>query len=394
MNTGIAVNTGTALYSAVGEVLTHYEVDVEAATLARRAAVTLPAKVQYAWRHPSLAVLYVSSSDGGPRVPSSYNHVSALAIRPDGSLRPLGEPQSLTRRAVHMCVDPTGRYVLNGHNYPASGITVHEIADDGSLGPEVPQDDHSGCGIYPHQVMVFPSGHTALVVDRGNKPDGAKPEDPGALRTFEFTAGVLVPRQVVAPGGGYGFGPRHVDFHPSHPWMYVSDERSNRLYMFRFTGDQLEEASAYTRNTLAQPGNIRPRQIAGPIHLHPNGRIVYLANRADHSVENQGARVFGGGENNIAVFALDARTGEPRLVQHADTRSVHVRTFACDPSGRLLVAASIKPHAVLEAGRVEQVAAALTVFRIQADGRLQFVRTYDVDTPDGRLQYWMGMIRP
>lgn len=76
---------GTALYSAVDDVITHYEVDVDAATLTKKHTITVPAKVQYAWPHPSGRHLYVSTSNGGPRVTSDYNHVSSLAIAPDGS---------------------------------------------------------------------------------------------------------------------------------------------------------------------------------------------------------------------------------------------------------------------------------------------------------------------
>src|SRR5437879_7556479 len=56
------------LYSSVGPVLTHYDVDVdaEAAALTKRASVTLPANVQYAWPHASRRVLYVASSSSAP----------------------------------------------------------------------------------------------------------------------------------------------------------------------------------------------------------------------------------------------------------------------------------------------------------------------------------------
>jgi 6-phosphogluconolactonase len=40
-----------ALYANVGADLTHYDVDVAAAELIKRAMVTLPAAVQYAWPH-------------------------------------------------------------------------------------------------------------------------------------------------------------------------------------------------------------------------------------------------------------------------------------------------------------------------------------------------------
>ena len=381
-----------ALYSAVDGSLTHYDVDVEAATLVERGTLPVSAKVQYAWPHPSSRFLYVTTSNGGPRVTSDYNHIGALAIDGDGALKPHGNAKPLTRRAVHVCIDPSGRYILNGHNAPTSGITVHRVDADGMVGTEIEQSRTLAYGIYPHQVMMFPSGRHALVVDRGNKAQAEKTEDPGSLRTFRFENGTLSAGQVVAPNGGYGFGPRHVDFHPSQPWMYVSDERMNRLYMFRFPDDLLECEAAYTRNTLAEPEHVRPRQLAGPIHLHPSGRFVYVVNRADQTIDVGGHKVFGGGENNIAVYSIDADTGEPTLIQHADTHSFHVRTFACDPSGRLLVTASIRAHAVRDGSGARPVPAALSVFRIREDGRLEFARKYDVQTTGGQLQYWVGMV--
>ena len=380
-----------ALYSAVHDILTHYEVDIEAAVLAKGNSIRVPSKVQYAWPHPSLPVLYVSTSNGGPKLKSDQNHVTAYSVAADGSLAQHGESKPFARRAVHMCLDPSGRYALNGHNAPTSGITVHCIKPDGSLGDEIVQDATLNYGNYPHQVMVSPSGRTAIIVDRGVAAKADRPESPGALRTFGFVNGKLSAGQVVAPNGGFGFGPRHLDFHPSLPLIYVSDERMNRLHVFRFDGDQLGSEPAYVREMLADPGNVRPRQLGGPIHFHPTKPIVYLANRADYMIDVAGKRVLGGGENNIAVYSVDKNTGEPTLIQNADTHSSHVRTFACDPSGRLMVTASIKRYAVLEGQEVKTIAAALSVFRIRDDGKLEFVRKYDVETSDGQMQYWMGI---
>ena len=63
-----------ALYSAVDDMLTHYDVDVESATLVRREAIRVPAKVQYAWAHPSRPFLYATTSSGGTRVASAHHH--------------------------------------------------------------------------------------------------------------------------------------------------------------------------------------------------------------------------------------------------------------------------------------------------------------------------------
>ena len=387
------MNQRVALYSAVDDALTHYEVDVEHATLTARSTVRMSAKVQYAWPHPSRSVLYVSTSTAGPRMPSAHNHLSAMTVAADGALSARGPVALLPRRPVHLCLDPAARFAFNTHNFPLSSITVHRLADHLQMGEEVVQDPALPCGIDPHQGLVFPSGRTVLIVDRGHHAQADCEEQPGALRTFHLdAAGRLSPAQVIAPQGGYGFGPRHGVFHPTQPWLYLSDERNNRLYMFRLNGDEIEAQPAFTCDTLADPGQVRPRQIAGPIHIHPDGKTLYLANRADHTMPHGDVQVFSGGENNIAVFQIDASTGEPRPVQHANVQSFHVRTFACDPSGRLLVTASIKALNTLEGDRVTPVPAALSLFSIQDDGRLNFVRKYDVDTPGSQYQFWIGMI--
>jgi len=383
-----------ALYSAVDEVLTHYEVDVAGAALARRKSVRTPANIQYAWPHPSNRFLYVATSNRGPGLKADSNHVAAYRIDPaSGELARHGEPQALPHRAVHICIDATGGYVLSEHNVPQSGVTVHRIKADGTLGSPVPQADGLDYGIYPHQVRVTPSNRTTILVDRGNRETHGKHEEPGALRLFRFEAGRHGKAEAIAPNGGYGFGVRHLDFHPTQPWVYVSLESQSMLHVFRMTGDGMEAQPAFVRDALADRANIKPKQVAGTIHVHPNGRVVYLANRSDYTVEHEGRKVSGGGENSIVAFSLDAATGEPTLLQHADSRCFHhVRTFALDPGGTMMVAASIKPMAVREGDKVVVKPAAMSVFRVGGDGRLDFVRQYDVETGPGQTQYWMGVL--
>ena len=378
------------LYSSVGAVLTRYEVDVAGATLTRREAVSLPDNVQYVWPHPTRRFLYVASSNRGPDSPAGRHFLSAFRMDPaTGLLEPLGRTVTLRSRPVHMSLDRSGSYALLAYTIPAA-LTVHRIEGDGSLGEEVRQPALD-TGIFAHQILATPSNRQVIMVTRGNDAAGGKPEDPGALKVYDFSDGVLANRASVAPGGGYGFGPRHLDFHPAKPWVYVSIERQNQIQLYHLREDGLSTAPVFTKNTLADPGTRRPRQLGGAIHVHPGGRFVYTSNRSDHTVEHGGGAVFGGGENSIAVFAIDQTSGEPALVQHADPHSYHVRTFTLDPSGRLLVAASIMPMDVLEGGAVRRVPAALSVFRIGDDGRLDFVRKYDVDT-NGKAQWWVGMV--
>ncbi|CAB3807789.1 beta-propeller fold lactonase family protein [Paraburkholderia caffeinilytica] len=77
----------------------------------------------------------------------------------------------------------------------------------------------------------------------------------------------MTDEQSVAPHDGYGFGPRHVDFHPSKPWMYVSMERENQLQMFDMKAGRLAPQPSFVKTTLSKPAEVHPQQIVGPIYI-------------------------------------------------------------------------------------------------------------------------------
>jgi 6-phosphogluconolactonase (cycloisomerase 2 family) len=271
-------------------------------------------------------------------------------------------------------------------------MSVHPLGKDGAIGDEVKQTTPIDGGIYAHQVRMLPSNKALVLVTRGNNATPTKPEDPGALKVKALKNGQLSDIASIAPGAGYGFGPRHLDLHPSKPWMYVSIERQNQLQMYRLRGDGMDPAPAFVLTTLSEPGNLRPEQMVGPIHVHPNGRFVYLGNRASGMVEAQGRKVAAGGENSVAVFSIDPATGEPRMVQTIDTRGYHPRTFSIDPGGKMLVVANLMAMPVRDGDAVRTQPATLSAYRIGDDGKLTFARSYDIET-NGMTQWWSGFIR-
>jgi 6-phosphogluconolactonase len=384
----------SVFYGSVGPELTLYDIDVDGAALTKRATVSTPgANIQYVWAHPSKRHLYVVSSDGGPgTIPGTKHIAQAFRIDPaSGALTPFGEAAALPSRPIHCSVDATGEYLLTAYNIP-SNITVHRIKPDGAIGELVAQPGKPDAGIFAHQILTTPGNQSAILVARGNNAEPKKPEDPGALKVYGFKNGVLTNIASVQPGDGLGFGPRHIDIHPTQPWVFVSDERQSRLYVYRLQGDHsLAREPMFVKNTLADRKNAPPPQAAGAIHVHPNGRFVYLTNRNSGTVEFEGKRVSRGGENNIAVFSIDPASGEPTLIQNADAPTIHLRTFAIDPSGRMLVAASIQPMLVRDGNTVNTLTAGMVVYRIGSDGKLTFVRKYDIDT--GKfLQFWTGIV--
>ena len=391
-----AQTSHAVLYASAGAVLTQYDVDAQAASLVKKSSVRLPANVQYVWQHPSRKYLYVAWSDGGAAaaavgstaVPSGKNHgVSAFRIDPSsGALQPIGKSVALPARPIHLSVDITGTHVLVAFNIPSS-ISVRQLNPDGTIGALVKQPSTLDTGIYAHQVRVNPSNKTVFLVTRGNGPTKDKPEDRGAVKVFSYADGVLKNLASIAPNGGVNFQPRHLDFHPSQPWVFLSLERQTQLQVYHMTKDgSLDALPLFTKDSVANPAKKAPLQNSGTVHVHPNGKFVYQATRSAGS-DASGKASFGGGENSIAVYAINQKTGEPTLLQNADTRGAEPRTFALDPSAQVLVAGN---QTAISAGS-KTIPASLAVFRVRTDGKLDFVRKYDVDTSGGSL-FWMGIV--
>ena len=389
-------------YASSGPNLMLYDLDSDAAALTYRNSIALPANIQYAWPHPSRRFLYVIASNGQPPsgpagVAGSDKRHYAFAYRvgPDGSLTQAGEPMLLPVRPVHCATDTSGRHLLVAYNNPSS-VSVHAIGADGNVGPAIPQKLPLDFGIYAHQVRATPSGRSITLCSRGNDPTAARPEDPGHVEVFALRDGQLSALQSIAPhGNGIGFGPRHLDFDPRGRFAYVSLERENSICVFALNPDgTFGSEPLFLKNALSDPdGKAKyPGQTSGPIHVHPNGKLVYQTNRGSGTVTDiNGAKVWNGGENNIAVWKLDAASGEPTLIQHAPAHGFELRTFAIDPSGQVLIAASTTSMLVDEDTFVRKVSAGFSIYRIGNDGKLDFVRKLDVDTSHGIL-FWCGLL--
>ena len=379
-----------ALYASVGPDLTHYEVDVATCLLTRRATISCPANVQYVWPHASRRFLYSASSDSasGMGRAGTNHHVTAFRIDPaTGALSQHGQPIPLPHRPIHMATDMPSEHILVAFNNPPA-VRVYKINPDGTPGAEVAQPPSVDPGIFPHQVLATPDNQMVILVARGHDAAKDKPEEPGSLKVFDWRGGQLLNESSVHPNGGFGFGPRHLDFHPSKPWVYVSLERQNEVAFFERQGNQLAAEPKWRKSTLAQPIGGHGRQMVGTVHVHPNGRFVYVANRASSTADVNARSVFQGGENSIAVFAIDPATGEPTAIQHADTHGIHPRTFHIDPSGRMMAIAHIQGLPMPDG---TDMPTRLTTFRIGDDGKLTFVKAYDIET-GSKFQWWMGMV--
>jgi len=371
------------LYAAVGNRLTAYDIDDANGTLTKHGTVALPASIQEAWPHPSHRYLYVAWSDGGAAntslngaTPHGSKHgISAFKIDPaTGALSPYGNPVALPSRPIFITTDVDGRHIIAAHNDP-SRLTVYRILPSGELGAAVEQPASLDFGIYGHQVRADPSGKAIDLITRGNGPTATTPEDPGAIKIFGYSNGVLSNLESVAPNKGLGYQVRHLDFHPSGKWAYVTLERQNQLHVYARKADgTLSPRPLFVKSTLENPAKNTAGQTSASLHFDPQGRFLYVANRGA-GPEN---------ENSISVFALNVRTGEPTLIQSIETHGYEPRTFTLDGAGKTLIVANQNSK--------NGTPASLAIYSIHNDGKLEYRRKYDIETGPGRMLFWAGAI--
>ena len=99
----------SVFYQAVGDRLTQFDVNTDAATLTPRGSVTLPSNIQYVWPSPPSAsrkFLYVSSTDaasGNAPNPGKVHRVAAVRVDANGALQLHGEPAVLPLYSFATC---------------------------------------------------------------------------------------------------------------------------------------------------------------------------------------------------------------------------------------------------------------------------------------------------
>lgn len=387
-----------ALYAVVGPQLVRYELDDECG-IAEHSRIPLPGWAEYAWPHPDADVLYVSCRavpKGGD--PATGQWACALRLDPaTGAAAMLGPAVELPARAIHLTTDRAGDHLVLAHHRPA-GLTVLEIAPDGSLRGPVGQRPDVDPGAFPHQVRITPDGRHCICVARGVPRPGASARErqlePGSLTVFEYRNGRLGDATAVTVGDGYAFGPRNLDFHPSGPWVYLALETQNEVVVLECDSDgRLCLPPRQRFSSLVSP-DTPAHQGLGPILVHPRGHVVYVANRGYQPAAVTAAEkiISAEAENTVVVYAVDAWTGLLTEIQRIGSGGTCPRTLSLDPAGATLVVANSETYRVHAGKAVREVPKNLSAFTVLADGRLAFQHHCDVASGTDCDIAWAGVV--
>jgi 6-phosphogluconolactonase len=263
------------------------------------------------------AVNEVSKYQGAPS-----GAVSAFAIDPvSGKLTLLNEVPSRGTDPCYVSLDKTGKFVLVA-NYTGGSAAVFPVSKDGRLGESSAFIQLVGssvnherqAGPHAHWIETTADNRFAVVADLG--------VDQLHIYRFDAVHGALGENDPAFAALDPGAGPRHVAFHPSGKAVYVVNELNSTVTSFSYDARHGALSPLHTVSTL--PANFSGKNDTAEIHVHPNGKFLYVSNRGDDS---------------ITVFSLDPANGTLATVDRVSTQGKTPRNFEIDPTGtRLFVA--------------------------------------------------------
>jgi len=274
--------------------------------------------------HPAGRVIYASGECGRPDGKNIAGAVNAYAPDPGtGALTLLGQQPTGGLGVTHLATDATGRMLFTA-SYHGGQVAAFPLAADGrpgarsawflpsgQLGPNRARQDKP----HPHCVTPSPDNRFLAVCDLGLD------------RVFNFRIGVadatLAPASPDSVACSPGIGPRHCKFSRDGRFLYVINELGSSITVF--SRDPATGALSAQQTVPTLPAGFAGGNICAEIHLHPNGRFVYGANR---------------GHDSLAVFARDEAGGGLRLVEITPCGGRHPRHFALSPDGTWLVCAN------------------------------------------------------
>ena len=254
--------------------------------------------------------------------------VSAFAIdrqkgdRQTGKLQLLNAAASRGADPCYIAFDKTGKYALVA-NYTGGSVAVFPVQSDGHIGESSAFVQHVGssvnrerqAGPHAHWIETTPDNRFAIAVDLGL--------DELLVYRFDAKTGSLTPNDPPYAKLDPGAGPRHLAFHPNGRFVYVVNELQSSITAFAYNASRGTLNKLKTVSTL--PKNFSGSSAAAEIKIHSSAKFLFASNR---------------GDDTIAVFSIDSKTGALTLADYFPTQGKTPRNFEIDPTGKFLFVAN------------------------------------------------------
>ena len=259
--------------------------------------------------------------------------------RETGALAGLGTAP-LANSLPYIVFDKTGRWLL-GASYGAHLVCVNPVGADGRVGK-------------PQQVIPTARNAHAIITDRSNRYVFVPHLGTDQMFQFRFDekTGRLAANTPPVLQLGKGTGPRHLVQSPDGRFVYLLNELTATVTTLALDQDglltELHSTSALPPDNKLGPGAPRPNDRdkekdiwASDIHVTPDGRFVYAAERTGSTINLLSAAPDGKltyrsstpTEKQPRGFRLD---GPGRVMIVTGEKSDTISSYSVDPSSGAL----------------------------------------------------------
>jgi 6-phosphogluconolactonase len=255
---------------------------------------------------------------------SGANSITSYAIGADKKLTRLNSQSSEGVNPCHVSVHPSGKMAFSA-NYTGGSFTAYTLQPDGKVNPATYTEQYVGTGpntkrqekAHAHFATASPDGKYVYVTDLGSDKIMNYIVD---LKTGKLTPNPAQPFFVAKPGSG----PRHLVIHPSGKSLFLLNELEASLTACSINKQGVITAlETYPTVPDGLTGNT-----SAAIHLHPNGKFVYVSNR---------------GYNSISAFKIKGDGSLEKVDEIKKSISIP-RDFNIDPTGKFMVVANQDTH--------------------------------------------------
>jgi 6-phosphogluconolactonase len=257
---------------------------------------------------------------------NSTGFVSAYSVAEGGrKLTLLNKVPSEGGDPNYISLDATGKYLFVA-NYAGASLIAWALKPDGNIGARTAFVAFTGSGANPgRQQHAF--AHS-IIVDPGNRfvLSGNLGLDKLFVYRFNARDGSLTPNDPAFSAVAAGSGARLVLFHPNGRWVYLNTEMGSSIVFFRWESATGRLTEQQVISTLAP--EFHGSSNASDIRISADGRFLYASNRIN------------GGDGEIAVFAIDAKSGRLTPMQHVSSGGRIPRNFEIDPTGQWMIVAN------------------------------------------------------
>lgn len=297
------------------------------------------------WIAPNGKTLYTVNweNDGG---------VSAYRIdRHTGQLTFLNKTSSHGAQPNQVVVDPSGRVAVTV-NYTSGTLAAYKLEPDGKLGEAFYVDHHTGKPLSPkqpgpkqHGIQFSKDDKVMFITDLGLD----------RVYSYHFDAATpsIVPFDPAFVSTHAGAGPRRIQMSPDGRFLYVDHETDSEVSVFSIDEGKLKEIQVIG----TVPDDAKAHNTTAEIIISPDGRYLYVSNR---------------GNDSIAIFAIDRKTGMLTKKENVASGGRTPRNIRFDPTGRWFFAANENGGNVTEF-KVDKSTGHLTATGV----------TVPIDTPGG-----------